>query len=134
MDGPARSLEMAIRRAGIDIREIGYVNAHATSTHVGDANEAKAIARVFGEKTVPVTSTKSQTGHEMWMAGASEIVYSLLMMKNGFIAGNINFEHPDEDSARLWIPAETIVRPFDTFLSNSFGFGGTNSTLVIRNV
>ena len=134
VDGPARSLEMAIRRAGIDIREIGYVNAHATSTHVGDANEAKAIARVFGEKTVPVTSTKSQTGHEMWMAGASEIVYSLLMMKNGFIAGNINFEHPDEDSARLWIPAETIERPFDTFLSNSFGFGGTNSTLVIRNV
>ena len=134
VDGPARSLEMAIRRAGIDLREIGYVNAHATSTHVGDANEAKAIARVFGEKTVPVTSTKSQTGHEMWMAGASEIVYSLLMMKNGFIAGNINFEHPDEDSARLWIPAETIERPFDTYLSNSFGFGGTNSTLVIRNV
>ena len=134
VDGPARSLEMAVRSAGIDIREIGYVNAHATSTHVGDANEAKAIARVFGEKTVPVTSTKSQTGHEMWMAGASEIVYSLLMMKGGFIAGNINFEHPDEDSARLWIPAETIERPFDTFLSNSFGFGGTNSTLVIRNV
>ncbi|MBO6028461.1 MAG: beta-ketoacyl-[acyl-carrier-protein] synthase family protein [Bacteroidales bacterium] len=134
VDGPARSLEMAVRSAGIDIREIGYVNAHATSTHVGDANEAKAIARVFGERTVPVTSTKSQTGHEMWMAGASEIVYSLLMMKNGFIAGNINFEHPDEDSARLWIPAETIERPFDTFLSNSFGFGGTNSTLVIRNV
>ena len=134
VDGPARSLEMAVSRAGIDIREIGYVNAHATSTHVGDANEAKAIARVFGERTVPVTSTKSQTGHEMWMAGASEIVYSLLMMKNGFIAGNINFEHPDEDSARLWIPAETIERPFDTFLSNSFGFGGTNSTLVIRNV
>ena len=134
VDGPARSLEMAVRRAGIDIREIGYVNAHATSTHVGDANEAKAIARVFGERTVPVTSTKSQTGHEMWMAGASEIVYSLLMMKDGFIAGNINFEHPDEDSARLWIPAETIERHFDTFLSNSFGFGGTNSTLVIRNV
>ncbi len=134
VDGPARSLEMAVHRAGIDIREIGYVNAHATSTHVGDANEAKAIARVFGERTVPVTSTKSQTGHEMWMAGASEIVYSLLMMKGGFIAGNINFEHPDEDSARLWIPAETIERPFDTFLSNSFGFGGTNSTLVIRNV
>ena len=134
VDGPVRSLEMAIRRAGIDIREIGYVNAHATSTHVGDANEAKAIARVFGEKTVPVTSTKSQTGHEMWMAGASEIVYSMLMMKSGFIGGNINFEHPDEDSVRLWIPAETIERPFDTFLSNSFGFGGTNSTLVIRNV
>ena len=134
VDGPRRSLEMAIRRSGLSKEEIGYINAHATSTHVGDANEAKAIAAVFGERTVPVTSTKSQTGHEMWMAGASEVIYSMLMMKNGFIAPNINFEHPDEDSARLWIPSERLDRRFDTFLSNSFGFGGTNSTLVIRNI
>ena len=134
VDGPTRSLQMAIRRAGVDIRSIGYVNAHATSTHVGDANEAKALLRVFGERTVPVTSTKSQTGHEMWMAGASEVVYSMLMMKNGFIAGNVNFENPDEDSVHLLIPAETKAARFDTFLSNSFGFGGTNSTLVIKNL
>ena len=134
VDGPRRSLEMAIRRSGLSKEEIGYINAHATSTHVGDANEAKAIAAVFGERTVPVTSTKSQTGHEMWMAGASEVIYSMLMMKNVFIAPNINFEHPDEDSARLWIPSERLDRRFDTFLSNSFGFGGTNSTLVIRNI
>lgn len=134
VDGPRRSLEMAIRRSGLSREEIGYINAHATSTHVGDANEAKAIAAVFGERTVPVTSTKSQTGHEMWMAGASEVIYSMLMMKNGFIAPNINFEHPDEDSSRLWIPSERLDRRFDTFLSNSFGFGGTNSTLVIRNI
>jgi len=134
VDGPRRSLELAIRRSGLSKEEIGYINAHATSTHVGDANEAKAIAAVFGERTVPVTSTKSQTGHEMWMAGASEVIYSMLMMKNGFIAPNINFEHPDEDSARLWIPSERLDRRFDTFLSNSFGFGGTNSTLVIRNI
>ena len=134
VDGPARSLEMAIREAGIDIREIGYINAHATSTLVGDTNEAKAIYRVFGDQRTEVTSTKSQTGHEMWMAGASEIIYSILMMKNDFIAGNLNFNHPDEDSARLLIPGETIRKHFDTFLSNSFGFGGTNSTLVIRNV
>ena len=134
VDGPRRSLEMAIRRSGLSKEEIGYINAHATSTHVGDANEAKAIAAVFGERTVPVTSTKSQTGHEMWMAGASEVIYSMLMMKNGFIAPNINFEHPDEDSARLWIPSDRLDRQFDTFLSNSFGFGGTNSTLVIRNI
>ena len=134
VDGPARSLEMAIRRSGVQLKEIGYVNAHATSTLVGDANEAKALVRVLGERTVPVTSTKSQTGHEMWMAGASEVIYSILMMKGGFIAGNINFEHPDEDSARLLIPAQTIEQGFDTFLSNSFGFGGTNSTLIIRNV
>ncbi|MBR1405684.1 MAG: beta-ketoacyl-[Bacteroidales bacterium] len=133
VDGPARSLEMAIRRSGVDIREIGYINAHATSTLVGDANEAKAIYRVFGDQRTEVTSTKSQTGHEMWMAGASEVIYSILMMKNGFIGGNINFEHPDEDSAKLLIPSQTIEKHFDTFLSNSFGFGGTNSTLVIRN-
>lgn len=134
VDGPVRSLQMAIRMAGIGIREIGYVNAHATSTRVGDANEAKAIYNVFGDRTVEVTSTKSQTGHEMWMAGASEVIYSMLMMKNGFIAGNINFENPDEDSRHLLIPAQTVEKKFDTFLSNSFGFGGTNSTLVIRNL
>ena len=134
VDGPARSLEMALRRAGIGLKDLGYVNAHATSTHVGDANEAKALLRVLGERTVPITSTKSQTGHEMWMAGASEVIYSILMMKNEFIAGNINFENADEDSAHLLIPARTISTHFDTFLSNSFGFGGTNSTLIIRNV
>ena len=110
------------------------ISGHATSTHVGDANEAKAIASVFGDRTVPVTSTKSQTGHEMWMAGASEVIYSMLMMKNDFIAANLNFENPDEDSARLLIPAERMSRHFDVFLSNSFGFGGTNSTLIIKNL
>lgn len=132
IDGPARSLEMAIRQAGIRLDEIGYINAHATSTPVGDANEAKAIYRVIGDSRIPVTSTKSQTGHEMWMAGASEVIYSILMMQNDFIAPNINFENPDEDSARLFIPAERLEKHFDTFLSNSFGFGGTNSSLIIR--
>ena len=134
VNGPARSLEMAIRSSGLSIEDIGYINAHATSTQVGDANEAKAIYQVFGDSPVPVTSTKSQTGHEMWMAGASEVIYSILMMKNRFIAGNINFESPDEDSARLRIPPETIQKRFDVFLSNSFGFGGTNSSLIIRDV
>ncbi len=132
VDGPAKSLCMAIERAGIDIREIGYINAHATSTHVGDTNEAKAIYKVFGDQRTEVTSTKSQTGHEMWMAGASEIIYSMLMMKNKFIAANLNFENPDEDSAKLLIPAKRIEKHFDTFLSNSFGFGGTNATLIVR--
>lgn len=72
------------------------------------------------------------TGHEMWMSGASEVVYSTLMMNNGFIAPNLNFEEPDEASALLNIPNKRIDTNFDTFLSNSFGFGGTNSTLVIR--
>ena len=134
VDGPSRSLEMALRQSGIDIREIGYVNAHATSTPVGDKNEAKAIANVFGDYKPEVTSTKSMTGHEMWMAGASEIVYSMLMMKNNFIAPNLNFENPDEDSAKLNIPVRRLDKHFDVFLSNSFGFGGTNSTLIVKNL
>lgn len=134
VDGPTKSLRMAIEQAKVDIRDIGYINAHATSTQVGDANEAKAIYNVFGGEKIEVTSTKSQTGHEMWMAGASEIIYSILMMKNGFIAPNLNFETPDEDSAKLLIPNKTIRKKFDTFLSNSFGFGGTNSTLIVKNL
>ena len=134
VDGPARSLRMALAQAGLQPNQIGYTNAHATSTMVGDQNEAKAIYQVFGNDMPPVTSTKSQTGHEMWMAGASEVIYSTLMMKNGFVAANLNFETPDEDSAKLNIPSKRIERNFDCFLSNSFGFGGTNSTLIIKNL
>ena len=134
VDGPARSLRMALAQAGLQANQIGYINAHATSTMVGDQNEAKAIYQVFGNDMPPVTSTKSQTGHEMWMAGASEVIYSTLMMKNGFVAANLNFETPDEDSAKLNIPSKRIERNFDCFLSNSFGFGGTNSTLIIKNL
>jgi 3-oxoacyl-[acyl-carrier-protein] synthase-1 len=101
---------------------------------VGDRNEAKAISRVFGNHKPEITSTKSMTGHEMWMAGASEVIYSMLMMKNDFIAPNLNFENPDADSMHLNIPATRVEKHFDTFLSNSFGFGGTNSTLIIRNI
>ena len=132
VDGPKRSLQMAIRDAGLDLSEIKYVNAHATSTPIGDLNEAKAIAEVFGEHKPYVASTKSFTGHEMWMAGASEIVYSMLMMQNNFIAANLNFEEPDEASANINIPKERVDVEFDAFLSNSFGFGGTNSTLIVK--
>lgn len=132
VDGPVRSLRMALRDADVAIDEIGYINAHATSTPIGDLNEARALHTVFGQAAPWVTSTKSQTGHEMWMAGASEIVYSLLMMQNDFIAPNLNFTEPDEASALLRIPAERIDTRFDLFLSNSFGFGGTNSTLIVK--
>ncbi|MBP5365223.1 MAG: beta-ketoacyl-[acyl-carrier-protein] synthase family protein [Bacteroidales bacterium] len=134
VEGPANSLKMCLQQAGMKTTDIGYINAHATSTHVGDTNEAKAIYNVFGDYKVPVTSTKGQTGHEMWMAGASEIVYTMLMMKNDFIAANLNFENPDEDSAKLFIAGKRLDRHFDTFLSNSFGFGGTNSTLIVKNL
>jgi 3-oxoacyl-[acyl-carrier-protein] synthase-1 len=132
--GPARSLELCLKNSGVNLREIGYINAHATSTKVGDGREALAIAQIFGDYRVPVTSTKGQTGHEMWMAGASELIYSLLMMKGGFIAGNLNFENPDEDTAKINVVPETREAHFDMFLSNSFGFGGTNSTLIVRNI
>ena len=132
--GPATSLRRAIENAGVSLHEIGYVNAHATSTPIGDFNEAKAIAEVFGKEKPYVASTKSFTGHEMWMAGASEVVYSMLMMQNNFIAPNLNFEEPDEASACLNIPNRRVDKSFDMFLSNSFGFGGTNSTLIIKKI
>lgn len=135
VDGPRKSLLMALKQSGVSKEQIGYINAHATSTHVGDTNEAKAIYAVFGDNMPPVTSTKGQTGHEMWMAGASEVIYSILMMKNNFIAANLNFEKGDEDTSKLNIAGKRIDNyKFDTFLSNSFGFGGTNSTLVIKNL
>jgi 3-oxoacyl-[acyl-carrier-protein] synthase-1 len=132
VQGPSRSLRMAMKNSGLRAAEIDYVNAHATSTPAGDASEAKAIFEVFGGENTPVSSTKSMTGHECWMAGASEIVYSLLMMRDSFIAPNINFETPDEDSKKLNIVTRATNKNIDVFLSNSFGFGGTNSTLIIK--
>lgn len=132
VDGPARSLKMALQDANVAASVIDYINAHATSTPAGDASEAKAINEVFGAERTPVSSTKSMTGHECWMAGASEIVYSLLMMRDSFIAPNINFETPDQDSEKLNIIDKTISKNIDVFLSNSFGFGGTNSTLIVK--
>ena len=132
VEGPVKSLSMALKDANLKASEIDYLNAHATSTPVGDRNEAEAIYSLFGKDRVPVSSTKGMTGHEMWMGGASEIIYSLLMAQNDFIAPNINFENPDEYSAKLNIITKTTELKFDTFLSNSFGFGGTNSSLIIR--
>ena len=132
VEGPVRSLSMALNDAALNAGDIDYINAHATSTPAGDSSEAKAIYDVFGASNPLVSSTKSMTGHECWMAGASEIVYSMLMMKNSFIAPNINFETPDEDSAKLNIAKKTIEKEINVFLSNSFGFGGTNSSLIIK--
>jgi 3-oxoacyl-[acyl-carrier-protein] synthase-1 len=132
VQGPARSLRMAMKNSGLNATEVDYINAHATSTPAGDASEAQAIDAVFGAARTPVSSTKSMTGHECWMAGASEIVYSLLMMENSFIAPNINFETPDEYSANLNIITKATNKNIDVFLSNSFGFGGTNSSLIVK--
>jgi len=132
--GSLIAMERAIKDARIAAKEIDYVNAHATSTPQGDIMEAIALDRIFSESRPLVSSTKSMTGHECWMAGASEVVYSLLMMKNSFIAPNINFETPDEYSAKLNIAAKTVDKNLNCILSNSFGFGGTNSALIIKKI
>ena len=134
VDGPKRAIEMSLKNANVSPKDIDYINAHATSTPVGDANEAKAIYEIFNNHKPFVSSTKSMTGHEMWMAGSSEVVYSILMMKNSFIAPNINFENPDEYSQNLNIINKTVNKDINIFLSNSFGFGGTNSSLIIKNI
>ena len=132
VEGPATAMARALANAHLQAKDIDYINAHATSTPVGDANEAKAIYQLFGSQT-PISSTKSMTGHECWMAGASELVYSILMMQHDFIAPNINIEALDEDSQKLHIITQTTQQPIRAFLSNSFGFGGTNSAIIMVN-
>jgi len=131
IEGQLKSLRMALRQSNLKPSDIDYINAHATSTPVGDSVEAQAINEVFGSET-HVSSTKSMTGHECWMAGASEIAYSLLMMKNDFIAPNINYDTPDEFSQNINIVSKMLNKKFDCFLSNSFGFGGTNSSIIVK--
>jgi 3-oxoacyl-[acyl-carrier-protein] synthase I len=130
-DGLARAMDKALRVAEIKPSEIDYICAHATSTPAGDAAEADNIIKVFGEKTPWVSSIKSMTGHELWMSGASQAVYSIIMAQKGFIAPNINFESPDASTGRLKIVTKTIEQPLRNILCNSAGFGGTNATLVL---
>ena len=131
-EGSFIAMARALKDAGILASQIDYINAHATSTPQGDSFEAIALDRMFGDYRPLISSTKSMTGHECWMAGASEIIYSILMMQNSFVAPNINFENPDEYSCKLNIATETTEKNIDLFLSNSFGFGGTNSALIIK--
>lgn len=131
-EGCLRAMQRAMADAGVTPSDIDYVNAHATSTKQGDTFEAMALGKLFKGEHAYIASTKSMTGHECWMAGASEIVYSLIMMQNGFVAPNINFENGDDYSQELNIPTQTVETKIDTVLSNSFGFGGTNSALVIK--
>lgn len=133
-EGCYRAITRALNEAGIEPKDIDYVNAHATSTPQGDYQEAKALARFFAEHKTLVSSTKSMTGHECWMAGASEAIYSILMMKNSFVAPNINYTEGDEYSKLLNITPVTVDKKLNIVLSNSFGFGGTNSALIIKNI
>lgn len=131
-EGSVVAMQRALADAAMKPSDIDYINAHATSTPQGDHYEALALSRLFGGSDTWVSSTKSMTGHECWMAGASEVVYSLLMMQHGFVAPNINLNEPDEAAATLRLARETVECEVKTVLSNSFGFGGTNSALVLR--
>ncbi len=134
-EGSFIAMQRAMNDAGVTADDIDYVNAHATSTPQGDMYEAIALTQLFEGKRAWISSTKSMTGHECWMAGASEAVYCILMMQNRFVAPNINLKNPDEHAATLKL-ARTTVENIDlhTVLSNSFGFGGTNSALVLRKI
>ncbi|CAN0139503.1 unnamed protein product, partial [Chrysoparadoxa australica] len=131
-EGAKRCMQQAL--STVEGRKIDYVNPHATSTPVGDIKEAEAMREVFGSDIPPLSATKSMTGHSLGAAGVQEAIYSLLMMKHGFIAPSINIDEVDPDLADLPIVRETREAKLDTILSNSFGFGGTNGTLVLGKV
>ncbi len=131
-DGARRCMTKALEAANLEPKDIDYINAHATATEFGDRAEAWAIHEIFGENGPPVSSTKGMTGHECWMAGASEVVYCMLMMRDGFVAPNINFEAFDEETKPFNLTTKTLRGEPKTILTNSFGFGGTNAALVLR--
>ena len=128
-EGAVRCMKMAMH--GVDT-PIDYLNSHGTSTPVGDVKELGAIREVFGDNSPAISATKAMTGHSLGAAGVQEAIYSLLMLENGFIAPSINIEEMDEQAAGLNIVTETTDRELTTVMSNSFGFGGTNATLVMR--
>ncbi len=131
-DGISRAMSMALGVSGVEASEIDYICAHATSTPVGDSVEATAIDSVFGDHKPGVSSLKGMSGHELWMAGAGQVVYTTIMAEKGFTAPNINFSGPDESSSKLNIIAGVSEAPPRTAMCNSAGFGGTNSSLVVR--
>lgn len=128
-EGAVRCMKMAMH--GVDT-PIDYLNSHGTSTPVGDVKELAAIREAFGDKSPAISATKAMTGHSLGAAGVQEAIYSLLMLEHGFIAPSINIEELDEQAAGLNIVTETTDRELTTVMSNSFGFGGTNATLVMR--
>ncbi|MCC5997273.1 MAG: beta-ketoacyl-ACP synthase I [Oceanicaulis sp.] len=128
-EGAARCMRMALDQA--KGRSIDYINPHATSTPVGDIKEAEALREVFGKSIPALSGTKSMSGHSLGAAGVQEAIYCLLMMKHGFIAPSINVDNVDPELADLPIVTETRKAELSTILSNSFGFGGTNGTLIM---
>lgn len=134
-EGAARCMTMALADAEIIPYRVGYINAHGTSTDMGDIAETQAIKKVFGKYAyeLPVSSTKSMTGHLLGAAGGVEAIFSILALK-GVLPPTINLEHPDEECDLNYIPNHPIEKKIDYALSNSFGFGGTNASLIFKRV
>ncbi len=133
-DGAARCMEMALRDAGISPEEVDYINAHGTSTELNDITETLAIKRVFGDYAykIPVSSTKSMTGHLLGAAGSAEAVFSILTIRDGIIPPTINYEKPDPRCDLEYVPNVAREQGVKVTISNSFGFGGTNAVLAFR--
>lgn len=131
-EGAARCMRLAMAEAGN--RTIDYLNPHGTSTPVGDSKEMGAVREVFGDKAPMISSTKSLTGHSLGAAGAQEAIYSILMLDNGFAAESAHIEELDPEFADLPILRQRVDKPLETVMSNSFGFGGTNGTLIFSKI
>jgi 3-oxoacyl-[acyl-carrier-protein] synthase II len=133
-EGAARCMAMAIRDAGIGLEEVGYINAHGTSTQLNDLCETKAIKTVFKEraKKLAISSTKSMTGHLLGGAGGIEAIFTILTLYHGIIPPTINYETPDPECDLDYVPNTARKAQIRVAMSNSFGFGGTNAVLVFR--
>lgn len=131
-EGAARCMAIAIKDAGVNLNDVDYINAHGTSTPLGDRAESDAVKTVFGEQAykIPVSSTKSMTGHLLGAAGGAEAIFSLLAMRDGVLPPTINLEEPSEGCDLDYVPHVAREAKLSTVISNSFGFGGTNGTLV----
>ncbi len=134
LDGPERCMLAALKDGGINPGEIDYINAHGTSTQLNDSNETNAIKQVFGDRAykIPVSSTKSMTGHLLGAAGAVEAAFTVLALDRGILPPTINHEFPDPECDLDYVPNEARNADIKTALSNSFGFGGTNASLIFR--
>ena len=135
-EGAARSMEMALQDAGLTVEDVDYINAHGTSTPLNDKLETTAIKRAFGEQAhkIPISSTKSMTGHLLGGAGGIESVFTIMAMANGTIPPTINYENPDPECDLDYVPNEARKADIRCALTNSFGFGGTNATLLYKQV
>ncbi|GJD53964.1 3-oxoacyl-[acyl-carrier-protein] synthase 2 [Methylobacterium crusticola] len=134
-DGAYRCMSAAVRRAGIAPAEIDYINAHGTSTPLGDELELKAVERLIGDATgIAMSSTKSATGHLLGAAGAIEAIFSILAIRDQVVPPTLNLDNPSVETALDLVPFEARRRKVDIVLSNSFGFGGTNASLILRRV